>query len=265
MKANAMVRIILYTLTIVLLIFILSVGLGLRSTSINLGYGSGTTLEGETSFDPSKIQTIEIDWAAGSVEIRAADTDCITVTEVLPDGYEHRMTYKISGDTLELNYAKGAVCIGFGNWEAPSKDLIITVPIHWVCEELQIDGAALKIDLDGISVGSLELDGASCELAFVGSVDSVDIDGASADIHLTCYNRISAIDLDGASCSLEVLLPKDCGFKLEMDGLSCKLHTDLPGINGNGQTLYGDGHCQIVVDGLSCDVTVQENQVNAIE
>lgn len=259
MKTNAMVRIIVYTLTIVLLVFLLCVGLGLREFTVNLGYGSGTTVEGEVTFEASKIQNMEIDWAAGSVSIRAVDTDHITVTEVMPENCEYKMTYKVSGDTLKLSYSSGAVSIGFGGWSGSSKDLIITVPIGWVCEELEIDGASLDINLQDLTIGKIDLDGASCNLNFTGSLEKMEADGAAQKITLVCGNRISSIDIDGASCDLNLTLPKDCGFLLEMDGLSCDLYTELPGTSTNGQTVYGDGHCKISVDGVSCDVTITES------
>lgn len=264
MKTNAMVRIIVYTLTIVLLVFLLCVGLGLREFTVDLGHGSGTTVEGEVTFEASKIQNMEIDWAAGSVSIRAVDTDHITVTEVMPENCEYKMTYKVSGNTLKLSYSS-SFNIGFGGWSGPSKDLIITVPIGWVCEELEIDGAALDIDLDGITVGDLELDGASCELNFVGSADQVDIDGASARISLEFANRVSEINVDGASCELEVILQKDCGFQVEMDGLSCRFHSDLHYSVGNGTYSYGDCHCKINVSGVSCNVNILQHPVNVLD
>lgn len=262
MKTNAMVRIILYTLTIVLLVFLLCVGLGLREITLDLGYGNGTTVEGEATFDTSEIRNINIDWAAGSVTIRADETDCITVTEVLPEGCEHKMAYKVSGDTLKLSYSNGVIGIGFGNWSGPSKDLIITVPIGWVCEELQIDGAALKIELDGITVGNLELDGASCNLTFFGSAEEVEIDGAATKILMEFDNRVSEISVNGASCELDLTLPKDCGFQVEMDGLGCDFQSELSGISQNGSYTYGDQHCKIEVDGLGCKVSIQDHTSN---
>ncbi len=260
MKTNAMVRMILYTLAIVLLVFILCVGLGLRGRTLSFGHSGGTTVDGEVSIDFSKIKNIEIDWAAGSVSIRTADTDHITISEVLPENSKYKMSYKISGDTLELAYSNVAI-IGFGNWSMPEKDLIITVPMDWVCEELEIDGAALSIEIENLIVEEFDLDGAACSVDFNGSVDRVDIDGASADIYLNCANRVSSINIDGASCDLEVILPKDCGFLVEMDGLSCSFYSDLDYGSGNGSYSYGDRQCNVNVDGISCDVTIQENPV----
>ena len=262
MKRNAIVRIILYsflalTLTCVMIGGILAEGF---SFGIDFDIG-GSTVEDELSLEASQIKSIEIDWAAGAVEIRTADTDRITVQEVRSDKANTKMTYKLSGNTLQLNYGNAKISIGFGNGNIANKDLIITVPKDWVCEELEIDGASLDIDLQDLNVEKIDLDGAACTMKFTGCVDRVDIDGASADITLNCVNRISVINVDGASCDLDVILPMDCGFLVEMDGLSCSFYSDLDYSRSNGSYSFGDQHCRVNVDGISCDVSIQENLV----
>lgn len=262
MKRNAIVRIILYsflalTLTCVMIGGILAEGF---TFGINISTG-GTTVDDELTLDASQIKNMEIDWAAGSVEIRTADTDHITIQEIRPENAKYKMTYKISGSTVELHYGSTKISIGFGNGNIPSKDLIITVPKNWVCGELEIDGAALDIEIQDLAVDKIDLDGAACSVDFNGSVDRIDIDGASADITLNCTNRISAINVDGASCDLDVILPKDCGFLVEMDGLSCSFYSDLDYSRSSGSYSFGDQHCRVNVDGISCDVSIQENLV----
>lgn len=265
MRRNAITRIILNSILALTLTGILISGLTMGGLNFIFTLGSnGTVVEGEVTFEASRIKNLEIDWVAGSVQIRAADTDRITVSESRPKDNKYKLTYKLSGNTLELDYAGGAVSIGFGNWSMPSKDLIITVPKDWVCGALEIDGASLDIELQDLNVGKIDLDGASCTLDFVGKVDSVDIDGASADITLNCANRISAINVDGASCDLKVILPKECGFLVEMDGLSCSFYSSLDYSQGNGSYSLGDRHCKVNVDGVSCDVTIQENPIGPI-
>lgn len=259
MKRNAIARIIVYSVLALVLTGVMVGGIVANGFMFSFHEEDGTVITGEkATFDAAKIKKIEIDWAAGAVSIKAADSDHISVSEVSPEDSKYKMTYRISGDTLKLSFSKGKVGIGFGNWNIPNKDLCITVPRDWLCEELEIDGAALEIDIEGLSVKSLNLDGASCDLQFTGSVDQVDIDGASADIKLNCKNRISSIEVDGASCEIDVTLPQGCGFLVEMSGLSCSFHSDLPGISQGDRYTYGDQHCKIQVDGLSCDVTIRE-------
>lgn len=264
MKANAITRIVLYSVLALLLIGLLVSGIAANSYIFTFGTDSGTTVEGEATFDIAQIKKLEIDWAAGSVQILVADTDHITVSEVRPESCKYQMVYTLGGDTLSISYGRGNIVFGFGNNSIPSKDLVITVPKDWVCKELEIDGASLDIRIADLTLGTLDLDGAACSLHFSGSVEKVSIDGASADITLVCTNRISRIDVDGASCDLELTLPTGCGFLVQMDGLSCNFHSELAYTRENGDYSYGDRCCRIEVDGLSCDVRIQENTVMPI-
>lgn len=262
MKRNAITRIILYSILALTLTGILISGLGMNGLNFIFTFGSGgTVVEGEVTFNASQIKNLEINWAAGSVEIRAADTDHITISEVRSENSKHKMVYNLSGDTLQLDYASGKISIGFGNRNLPNKDLVITVPKDWVCKELEIDGAALSIDIQDVTVGKFELDGASCDVNVVGTVEQVDIDGASTDISISSFHPISSVQIDGASCKLELILPKECGFLVQMDGLSCRFHSDLDYSKSGGTYAYGNRQCVVDIDGISCDVTIQENPV----
>lgn len=259
MKRNAIARIIIYSILALTLTAVLIAGMGIDGFGFHINIsGDGTTVEDELTLDAAQIKNIDIDWAAGSVKILVADTDRITVTEVCSKDCKYKMTYKISGSSLELDYGETKISIGFGNGSIPSKDLIITVPRDWVCGYLDIDGAALEIDIQDLTLTKFELDGASCDVNFVGTVDQVDVDGASTNISISSFHPVSSINIDGASCDLDLTLPKGCGFLVQMDGLSCSFHSELAYTKTNGAYSYGNGQCKVEVDGLSCDVTIKE-------
>ncbi len=257
MRTNAIIRIVIYAFLILLLGGLLVAGACLNLLTVNIGSNSGTVVINEAALDPGSIRNIEIDWATGGVEIRKGDTDQIIIKEFSSKETKHQMTYNIQGDTLELSYGSRVV-IGIGKWSIPNKTLVITVPQDWVCGMLEIDGASLSIDIQDIAIGTIDLDGASCSLNFVGSVQEVEIDGASADIQLHCTVPPYAIEVDGASCELDITLPKDCGFQVQMDGLSCNFSSKLA-YSKNGSTYcYGTQQCKVNVDGISCDVRIEE-------
>lgn len=259
MKSNAIIRIVIYTVIALMLAGILFCGLLVDTLSFGFG-DSGNTVENGAAVNARDVKNIEIDWAAGSIDIVVGDTDQIHFSETVPEDSKYKMSYTLSGDTLKLHYGEGRVTIGFGNHSFPSKDLTITVPRDWVCKELEIDGAALDMTINGLTVTTFELDGASCDLEFSGSLDRVDIDGASNRMSFVCTNRISSLDVDGASCDLELTLPKGCGFRLQMEGLSCSMDSNLDYSGFSGNYRYGDEHCNIQIDGISCDVTIRESE-----
>ena len=258
MKRNAIARIVIYSILAVVLTGVLLVGILVDNLSIDFGSSGGTTVESEVSVDAKDIKNLDIDWACGAVTINVADTDQITFKETAPENSKYIMTYDVNGSTLKLSYSE-RFSIGFGNNSLPGKDLVITVPKDWVCEELQIDGAALTIGIRHLNVKEINMDGAANNLEFVGSVDTVDVDGASNSILLHCESHPTLIDIDGASCELDLILPKGCGFAVDMEGLSCDFNSDLDYATKNDQHIYGNGHTNVDVDGLSCDVTISES------
>lgn len=252
MRSNAIVRIIIYSLVILLLVGILYAGLNIGT--LMAGFGSGEYITGEGSVSAEDVSTLQIDWAAGSIEIVTADTDEITFSESGTAGEDQRMVYSLKGGTLNIRYSSATVVLGFGS--NPSKDLTITVPESWVCQDLEIDGAALDVTVNGLNLEQLEVDGASNRIHFAGCVTSADIDGASNSITLISAGPVKSVDLDGASCELNLTLPADCGFRVNVEGLSCDFRSDLPYATENGSQVYGDEYCKISADGLSCDITV---------
>lgn len=255
MKTNAILRIVIYSLVILLLLGLLLMGMGAGMFTFNIQLDYRT---GGSSVDAAGIRQLEIDWASGSILMQTADTDQITFTESGSFNDDQAMIYEVKNGTLSLKYSKPAIQIGFVSM--PSKDLVITVPQDWSCRELELDGAALDLEIIGLTIGSLDIDGASNTIHFNGAVETVDIDGASCEITMVCADRPQSIDMDGASCQLELTLPADCGFQVQMDGLSCDFNSELNYTSDNGDYMYGDRYCKIDADGMSCEVSIRTGE-----
>ena len=255
MKRNAVARIVIYSLIVLILLGILIAGLGLDLYSFRRDSELVYTDGDEISLDADEISWIELNWAAGSISIRTADTDQITFTESgTTDKY--RMSYELEGGKLSIDYTARSI-IGAGN--IPGKDLTITVPTDWVCKGLELDGAALEVEIDGLNVLDFEIDGAANEIDFTGSLRELDCDGASCRLNLNCLEAPSKIDLDGASVEMTICLPSECGFLAEISGLSCFFHSELDYTHRDDTYSYGDKHCKISADGLSCSITVEQS------
>lgn len=260
MKTNAIVRIVLYSLVLALLMGILAAGLCLDLSDFVIS--GGEALENDLgagfSVNAERISKVSIDWAAGSIVLRAGEPQGAEgdIT-VMPNGFDERypITFEFDGDTLKLSYTNTSVGIFTGS--IPEKDLIIWVPENWICQKFEIDGAAVELTVENVDIGTLDIDGAACIVELQGVVDTIDCDGAACELTLECASVPSSIDLDGASCVLDLTLPEDCGFRVNMDGLGCSFNSDLPYTVSNGEYLYGDHSCRITADGLSCEVTVR--------
>lgn len=257
MKRNAIARIVIYSVLALFLCGILLTGITIDLFSFDIDKGNSEVLEHNGSISVDGIRKMKIDWVAGDITILRGDTDKILLSETAPENCKYELEVTKVNNTLAVSYSAENIVVRFGV-TIPSKSLTITVPQDWDCSELEINGAALDIRLQDLSIGSLELDGASCNLAFTGSINTVDVDGASNNLSLVCTDRVSEINVDGASCDLDLWLADGCGFRLSMDGLSCNFNSDLDYTRSGGDYRYGDAHCKIEVEGLSCDVTIAE-------
>lgn len=284
MKTNAIIRIILFSLTIVVLVSILLAGLGLSGLTLSFSDTSRTDetlLTGQSvSVDGSEIRNLSIEWVAGHITIVPGDDlEQITFWETTAENTSHPMQYKVSGSKLTIRYNKDSIFdfgIHFGTEE--SKDLYILVPQNWICDELKIEVAAANVDVqnmtirnvdfDGASgtcnfadcvVGDLDIDTASGDVTFTGELDCLDFDAASASFSATLRNCPREIEMDGMSGDLDLTLPTGSGFTVSMDGLSSDFRCDFGyAQRGNGTYVSGDGSCRIDVDGMSCDVYIRQ-------
>lgn len=250
-KGKAVLHSLLIIPLLVLLIFALVVGSGLRGEILRLH--NSTTITGEISLPTDNIRNLSIEWAAGDIVITTADVDCITIREESGQEIRFPMAYSIEDETLTLSYSNQILL------KSPDKNLYVTVPEDWYCRELCLDAAAVDITITGLQVGTLELDGAATSLQFTGSAELVDIDGAATDITLNCTNHISSIDIDGASAKLQLTLPYNCGYRLDTDGIAIDFQSERTYQNVNGVYVCGNEHCKITVDGVSCQILIQES------
>lgn len=187
----------------------------------------------------SDVRRMEINWDGGDLRITAADTDKIIVT----GGEKYT---EVSDGLLKIQ---------------PNLDgeLVITVPKGWLCEDLKISGTALTIDLVDFSVGALELNVSACTLNFSGSLANLKVSGTSIAATLNCVKPVSDMKIDGNGCTLELTLPKDCGFLAEI-AANCKFDTDLTGLHFYaGKYGYGDEHCKIQVRGSHSGIFVTQS------
>lgn len=283
MKGNAIVRIVIYSVAIVALLGIL-----LSATAANLYFTTSvvqTEVPAPTAasreinqYDfTTQIQNIEIDWVAGSVTIHPSDSlSNIIVEERSPAESQHNMVVKQSGQTLKIEFAEDHVKFDlFSNNKVVNKDLVIRVPKNWNCNNLEIDAAATDVNIQDLTIRELDFDGASGNLIldncnieeldidtasgdveFVGTLENLDFDAASAKFYGEFYNCPRNLNMDSMSGDLELVLPEDAGFELNKDTVSGSFDTDFTFGKHNDLYICGDGNCKINVSAMSSDVSI---------
>lgn len=290
MKRNAIIRIVLFSLAIVILLGILAAGLLAGFVVDHINWDSmewvftlneddeirSGSAESSFTVDPAKVKNISIDWAAGSVTLLPG-TSSQTLISVSENGASagNTMVWKLSGDTLKIEFCDTRSYWGF-DFDG-SKDLVIIVPQNWVCHELELDAASAdvhvsdliinEVDFDGASgdcrfvncqIDELELDTASGKVAFSGTLNSLVCDAASADCVIHVTNVPRHIEMNSASGDLELMLPENCGFTLDLTALSGSFRSDFTTTSQNGNYVFGDGSCRINVSALSGNVNIRK-------
>lgn len=303
MKRNAIVRIVLFSIALMVLLTILGMALGFDQLNFiptvthehsgenaikpdppapQVGETQTTTQSGNlASFDASYIRNLEIEWAAGSITLLPQEnTTQITVTEAEVSTEKYRMVCNQSGSTLKIDFCQEDHHFT-GIHKDLTKDLTITVPMDWICQELDIDSASANVQVSNLTIGTVEFDGASGICTFTDcSVDEMDMDTASGDIrftgnlqilecdamsancHLTVSNCPSRIEVSTMSGDLDLTLPENCGFTVAMEAMSSDFSSDFQTTTSNGHHIHGDGSCRIQVDAMSGDVTIRKGSAH---
>lgn len=235
--------------------------------------------DGKDAFPAGSVSELEIEWVAGDILIQPGNSDQIIVREDGLIDSKYAMVLRQQGDELKITFCEEGLgnFIGVGSITELEKDLIITVPRDWVCESLSIECASAsvevndmtirEVDFDGASgacefenctVGEIDIDTASGDIRFIGSLESLDCDAASASVYAVLSNVPSRLDMDTMSGDLDITLPEDAGFALAMDSASSDFESDFETTMKNGNYVCGDGRCRINVDALSGDVTIRK-------
>lgn len=262
------------TLIIILALLLFAIA-GLGSCSAwNWGsapYLAGTKTQlGSSSVEGASVDNIDIDWAAGTVDI-AVDPQ-VTKIEFSETAYgtisrAQEMRWEVSGRTLKIDYASGFACVGL-----QPKDLTIRIPEKYASAlgSLKIDGALGTYTVDGLTcksatlklasgeftfqnmkVGKLDLDVASGKGRFDGQVtDELDTDIASGRIDVICRNVAPrSIDADLASGTTSVSIPDPDGFTAKVRKASGTFKSAFPTTQqGDDLYVYNQGGISISID-----------------
>lgn len=225
-------------------------------------------------YNATDVSEISIDWAAGTIRIVPVEGNRITVEET-GNFDRYPMEIKQKNGKLSISYSDKKSIIGIH--VDFSKDLTIQVPKGFQLQELDIDAASTTVlvqdltireaEFDGASgicefvncnVDQLDIDTASGDIRFSGSLKELDCDAASASFIAELVNVPHRMEMDSMSGNLDVTLPEDAGFTVRMEGMSSDFSSDFDTTSKNGVHSHGDGACRIQMEALSGDVIIRK-------
>ena len=280
---SAVVRIVIFTiLTVVLVIALLGVCLGV--TAFSYVAGEYEQIEGTVSssgtVSAQTVKNIQIEWVSGSINVVPGDVEDILFSETGAVDEDGKMVWRQSGDRLHIQFTKPQWNFSlFGINNITSKDLTVTVPQEWLCNELDINSVSATISASSINVleadiiivsgtctftdcviADFTVETVSGEVAYQGQSDSFDISTVSADCTAALSNCPAEVDMEGVSGDLTLFLPEESGFTLEMDTVSGDLSTDFATTSQSSRYICGDGACKISADTVSGDIRIKITQ-----
>ena len=253
MKTKAMIRITVCSLLFLMLLGLMLGGLKLINFFRSEVSGESTVLERKV--EAREFSRLEIEWAAGSITIKhGLVTDEIVIREVKDSKNRCTMTTEFDDDTLKISFGDSGWNLG----NHTGKDLVILVPSHWNCSQLEISGAALNIDINGLDVDRFELAGAANKLAFKGEIHDISVEGAANVLNISSDKGPGRVNVEGMGCTLDLTLPSNLGFDAALNGLGIGFHSDLEYSKDGNSYVYGNEACKIEISGLGCKLNVSQ-------
>lgn len=289
MKGNAIARIVLFSIAILVLGAILIGGMLLYTFAVTTDWnevfefaggfitsGDGTVASAGEA-DASAIRNIEIDWTSGSVTVQKGDVETITFAETAGLNENQKMQWRVKGDTLEIDCSKYKVIIGI----TKSKDLVVTVPMDWVCDELEVSTVSADITVDGLDakeinisavdgncnfigncvLGKVEIETVNGNVTFSGYLNKLKYEAVDGDFHGTFAKAPTALEMESVNGNVELRFSADTGFTADMSTVSGKFSSDFPTTQNGNRHIHGDGSCFIQIENVSGNLTI--NKIDA--
>lgn len=209
-------------------------------------------------------------WDGDTVVIR----EVMTVGGVAVEDRGEQLRYMLSNKELDIREYSPRFII-FGSL-GPAKDLEVLLPKSLGVDEVKITAVSAPVEITGVEVSKLDVDTVSGGLGVTGcdadvmdmtgvsgkvtvkdsTAEDIDVDTVSCAIVLSVGGALESINVDGVSADVDVYLPRDIeGFDVEFDGVSGSFRSEFEPMKL--MTVYGNGEVDIEVDTVSGDLTVK--------
>lgn len=253
MKTTYVIKIVCLVLTIVLLTGVLVYFLDGSESFIGLPIlttyddASKYTI-GPGIFDADDVNSVEINWVSGNIEIKKGNGNKISVYEENVESLneDKRMRYYLDVSTLKVQFSSSKWLSGISLGNINKKKLYVLVPdsksfknfdIDQVSSDLsmsgisamdiEIDNVSGKVFLDNVTASKFDFDTVSGDLNASGSFKKIDCDSTSANIDITSDVCPQDVNCDTISGSVKLYIPENDGFSVEFNSVSGKLTSDF--------------------------------------
>ena len=225
----------------------------------------------------SQVKDIRIQWVSGSITVVPGDVTDIRFSETGSFSEKDRMVWKQSGASLVIQFCKGNISL-IGNNISVSKDLTVTVPRDWICRDMEIDSVSAQIQVSELratevelvnvsgsclftqcSVDDFSMETVSGKVRYEGTLRELDMDTVSANCTAVLFETPEKVDMDAVSGDLELILPEDAGFTLDLDSVSGDFTSEFATTASKERHTCGDGSCKISADSVSGNIYINKS------
>lgn len=244
---------------------------------------------GDFTYNAKDVNTVEINWVGGEIEIVQSENATLSVTEngeTLDS--EEQMHYYIRNGKLIIHYCESG---HFGEINSAKKKLRVEIPEG---AELDIDNVSADITLGEINVSDFELTNVSGDVTFAGitakdidieivsgkidaksvcartfsvngvsgNINAAKIDADEIDIEIVSGKtelvlaRACEVDISGVSGNVKITLPEGIGTEVELDSASGNLHSDRDYTKKGDTYFFGGGEAKIDVETVSGELYI---------
>lgn len=232
-----------------------SVGNGL--TNLDYDFADKYLVGGGTINE--NIDTIDINWVSGKIDIVAEDVEDITISEKCDSSNdEFKLRYLVVDGTLRVQFAKS----GKWNFNNVKKELKIVIPKNLNLKKFEMDMVSSVCKLDGINAKDIKIDGVSGDVEMINCfTDAMELNTVSGALNYT-GNINNSVKADTVSGDINLNLPADTGFKAKISAVSGRFDSDFDYTGEKNKYQCGDGSLNIEMNAVSGSLRVKK-QVNA--
>lgn len=287
--------VIAIALTVILVLGVTGTGIFSNGFSFgtNFSYSnSGAYSVGNGTVEAGSVQTIEIHWVSGNVEIKEYDGTDIKFEEDEQSKDNYKLRYLVDREKLIIQFCKS----GLLRSTKLNKSLTVYVPsslqeslnivrvssvsanisvrsikvnnidietvsgdtsiANLTASDISIDAVSGKVSTDNIECTSIDIENVSGGIDFKGSANNIDIDTVSGSAKLTLQNCPLIMDCESVSASFTIYLPENDGFTAQLETVSGNINCDLEVQMNKKRLSYKNGTAKFDFDTVSGNVTI---------
>ncbi len=255
---------------------------------------SGDLKIGATELEASKVNSLDINWEAGKVEIINADTDKISISEdVTSNDSEMNMCWYLDNSGELSIYATKKKLSLFNTYK--EKTLTVTIPREYKLIDTSVSTASADVVIEEITSNEVDINSASGEVELkVSDAEKVDVENVSGDINVFAsnvnkvdidsisgktsvdgdYSQLNVtsisgeiapvvnsanVDIETVSGEVNLKVAEDIsGFKVDYESVSGKFNSEFAGGSSDGIFMYGNASSQFDIESVSGSISIEK-------